>query len=291
MNEQEIINKKIEKREKTDIFLAYLLIVILLGSIIFVVYLKFFNKSIDTEPKEHLSNYITLETISLSLNNSSLSDELKINSSVYDSIINIIYQKENTEKSITMPLINNELEVTLPEEDEEEITKIYKEIAKIICKYYNANKEEACEGTINNLSNTDIDGIRFVSNENNNTVYINIMKGIDVSNYIVPSTTALQLEDISSENTSNILIENINISNTNTEVIIKYNVSYKDIAAKKDFKVVISIYDENNTLIEEKTKEYKEENINFLLEDQETFTLNETLKLETIKKYSINITE
>ena len=219
MNEQEMITKKIEKREKVDIFLAYLLIIILLGGIAFVVYLKFFNKSSTTDPKEHLSNYISLESIATGLSSSPLAEELKITSSASNNIITITYQKENNEKKLEIPLINNELEVTITEEDREDITNIYKEIAKTICKYYNTGKEDACDVVINNLSSTDTDGIRFVSNENSNVVYINIMKGVDVSGY-TNTTTSLNLENIRKENTSNILIDNITVSNANSEVII-----------------------------------------------------------------------
>lgn len=287
MNDQEIINSKIEKKEKTDIFLAYLLIIILLGCIAFMLYLKFFSNN-DTTQNEHLSNYISLATISTGLNSSSLASELGINSSVGDGVITVTYQKDGNGRNIEMPLINNELEVTVTDEDKEEITKIYKEIVKMICKYYNSDKGEACEGTANNLSTSSIDGVRFVSNENGNVVYINIMKGIDVSGYTNASVT---LEDVSKENTSNILVDNINVSNNNSEVIIKYNVSYKDDTAKNDFKLVISLYDENDTLLLEKTREYKKEDVTSILEDSESFALNETLKLEAVKKYSINITE
>lgn len=289
MNDQEIINSKIEKKEKTDIFLAYLLIIILLGCIAFMLYLKFFSNN-DTTQNEHLSNYISLATISTGLNSSSLASELGINSSVGDGVITVTYQKDGNGRNIEMPLINNELEVTVTDEDKEEITKIYKEIVKMICKYYNSDKGEACEGTANNLSTSSIDGVRFVSNENGNVVYINIMKGIDVSGY-TNTTTSLNLENISKENTSNILIDNITVSNNNSEVIIEYNVSYKDDTVKKDFKLGISLYDENDTLLLEKTKEYKKEDITSILEDAEVFPLNETLKLDAIKKYSINITE
>ena len=290
MNEQEMMTKKIEKREKVDIFLAYLLIIILLGGIAFVVYLKFFSNSSTTDPKEHLSNYISLESIATGLSSSPLAEELKITSSASNNIITITYQKEGSEKNIEIPLINNELEVTIVEEDKEDITKIYKEMAKTICKYYNTGKEDACDNVINNLSSTDTDGIRFVSNENSSVVYINIMKGIDVSGY-TNTTTSLSLENISEENTSNILVDNINVSNANSGVIIEYNVSYKDENTKNDFKLVISLYDENDTILEEKTKEYKKEDVTSILEDAEAFALNETLKLENIKKYSINITE
>lgn len=290
MNEQEMMTKKIEKREKVDIFLAYLLIIILLGGIAFVVYLKFFNKNNTTDPKEHLSNYISLESIATGLSSSPLAEELKITSSASNNIITITYQREGSEKNIEIPLINNELEVTITEDDKEDITKIYKEMAKTICKYYNTGKEDACDNVINNLSSTDTDGIRFVSNENSSVVYINVMKGIDVSGY-TNTTTSLNLENISKENTSNILVDNINVSNANSEIIIEYNVSYKDENSKNDFKLVVSLYDENDTLLIEKTKEYKKEDVTSILEDAEMFTLNETLKLEAIKKYSINVTE
>lgn len=291
MNEQDIINKKIEKREKKDIFLGYLLILILLACIAFVVYIKFFSNNKTTKQEEHISDYITLEAISTSLNSSLINSELKINSTVSNNIITITYQKEQEEKTITVPLINNELEITINEEDKEEITKIYKEITSTICKYYNKDKEEECTSQVENLSNESTDGIRFVTNENNNIVYINIMKSIDLSNNESITQTPLTLQDISKENKTNIQLDNITITSTNADVRVKYNVSYKDTNSKKDFKLTISLYDEKDKLLEEKTKEYTMQDIPSILEDEEVFILSETLKLETIKKYSINITE
>lgn len=58
------------------------------------------------------------------------------------------------------------------------------------------------------------------------------MKGVDVSSY-TNTTKSLNLENISKENTSNILIDNITVSNANSEVIIEYNVSYKNETEKK----------------------------------------------------------
>lgn len=291
MNEQDIINKKIEKREKTDIFLGYLLILILLACISYVVYIKFFSNSITANQEEHTSDYITLEAITTSLNSSILNNELKINSTVSNNIITIKYQKETEEKNLTVPLINNELEVTINEEDKEEITKIYKEITTAICKYYNKDKEEECTSQVENLSNESVEGIRFVTNENNTIAYINIMKSIDLSNNEGIVQTPLALQDISKENKTNIQLDNIAITSTSADVRVKYNVSYKDTNTKKDFKLTISLYDEKEKLLEEKIREYAMQDIPSILEDEEVFILSETLKLETIKKYSITITE
>ena len=135
MNEQEMIQRqKIEKREKTDIILAYILIVILLAGIGIVLYLKYGSSQDNTEvPNEHVSNYITLDKISNSLNSSNLSSKLIADGATFTSTVNennliVNYSKEDTKVDLTIPLIDNELEINIKEENKDLITQIYKEI-------------------------------------------------------------------------------------------------------------------------------------------------------------------
>ena len=61
MNEQDrIMEEKILKREKFDTFLAYMLIVILLGCIGFIVYIKFIRNEDNTTTEDTTSNNMTL---------------------------------------------------------------------------------------------------------------------------------------------------------------------------------------------------------------------------------------
>ena len=78
MNEQDrIMEEKILKREKTDTFLAYMLIVILLGCIAFMVYAKFIRKEDNiNNVDDTTSNNLTLTDISNSLNTSNYSANL-----------------------------------------------------------------------------------------------------------------------------------------------------------------------------------------------------------------------
>lgn len=97
----------------------------------------------------------------------------------------------------------------------------------------------------------------------------------------------LSLEDISLDNMTNIQIENVKITNLDNTVSVEYNINNID---TKSFNLTIALYDENDTLLEEETKEYQDiESIP--TSDILKFTLNDTLKLEMIKKYSITITE
>ena len=181
MNEQEMIQRqKIEKREKTDIILAYILIVILLAGIGIVLYLKYGSSQDNTKvPNEHVSNYITLDKISNSLNSSNLSSKLIADGATFTSTVNennliVNYSKEDTKVDLTIPLIDNELEINIKEENKDLITQIYKEIMNIICTYY-GNDANSCTAAIKEVNSTE-DGIRFVNDENNNIVYINIFK-------------------------------------------------------------------------------------------------------------------
>ena len=63
MNEEEMMRtKKIEKREKTDTILAYILIVILIACLGIILFLKFVKKE-DTKPEEHNPTYISVDEI------------------------------------------------------------------------------------------------------------------------------------------------------------------------------------------------------------------------------------
>ncbi len=297
MNEQEMIQKqKIEKREKTDIILAYILIVILLAGIGIVLYLKYGdNRDNAKVPNEHVSNYITLDKISNSLNSSNLSSQLIADGATFTSTVNennliVNYSKEDTKLDLTIPLIDNELEINIKEENKDLITQIYKEIMTIICTYY-GNDANSCTTAIKETNSTE-EGIRFVNDENNNIVYINIMKSIDVSKYSnTNSQNTLSLIDISNENTTNVLVSNVNITNSTDTININYQIEFKDQASANNFSLNIALYDESDTLLEEQTKEYIKEDITNPKTDTISFNLDDTVKLEKIKKYSINIIE
>ena len=72
MNEEEMMRmKKIEKREKTDTILAYILIVILIVCLGVILFLKFVKKE-GTKPEEHEPNYISINEIVTKFNSSTL---------------------------------------------------------------------------------------------------------------------------------------------------------------------------------------------------------------------------
>ena len=187
MNEQDLIlTQKIEKREKFDTILAYILLAILLGAILLVIYLKFLKKEEVVKPEEYTPNYISLNEISTKLNNSTLAnrylnDSATFNTSVQNNTLNVLYTKEDKNINLNIPMINDELEVSITEDNKEIITDIYKEITNIICMYY-GNTESSCRTTINNISSSSpVEGIRFVTDENNNKVYITTTRSIKVN--------------------------------------------------------------------------------------------------------------
>ena len=104
-NEEEIMMKnKIEKREKMDTILAYILIVILLGSILLIIYLKFIKKEeVDTDM--HITKYATINDVVKYLNDS----ELGVSASTSNNVIVVTSTKEGDSFDLNIPLINNEL--------------------------------------------------------------------------------------------------------------------------------------------------------------------------------------
>lgn len=295
MNEEELMRmKKVEKREKVDIALAYMLIVILLGAIAVILYLKFIKKE---EPKqdEQLPTYISLNEIVSSLNSSTLAnrytnDGATFTSTVSNDAIVVTYTKGEQNININIPLVNNELQINIVKENEEIITDTYKEIANIICKYY-GNSEDSCRTTINNIK-SDSQGIRFVSDANNSYVYIDINKSVDinnVSNSIYTEETKVSLDNTNySLKMSDTEISNITVTNSDTD--IKVSGSIKNLSTEGVLSINVKLYDTAGNVIGEEKKEYTADNA---LSSEDTFeisfTYSDTLKKDDVKEYSINV--
>ena len=290
MNEQDrIMEEKILKREKIDTFLAYMLIVILLGCIGFMVYAKFIRKEDNTNNEDTTSNNMTLTDISNSLNTSNYSANLvsdggTFNSSVSNNALVITYVKDDTTLNLNITLVNNELEVTIDSANSEVITSIYEEIGTIICTHYTGN-ETSCRNILTNINeNSSIDGIRYTNNGNNNTVYLDITKGYFVNNTnTYNKSTIVSLGDTSYNlNINNVNISNINIKNNTTNVVFSGDVT----TSEYPFDVVVRLYKDDETLIkEDKATVSDNTNNNFSV----TFNFDDTLKLEDLSKYSIDI--
>lgn len=296
MNEQDLILKqKIEKREKIDTILAYILLVILIGAIILVLYLKFIRKEEITEPEEYVPNYITLNEISTSLNNSILSNRYLNDSAIFNSEVSgnslmVTYSKENINLKLNIPQLGNELEVSLTEENKEIIEDIYKEITNGICIYY-GNLESSCRKVIDNLNgNNQIEGIRYINRDDNNYVYISLLKSIDINSEIVYSgVTKTSINNTNyTLNLEETKIYDINISKDGEKYIFD-GIIERLTEDNSNVSVIVKLYDESGELKGENKHVYDESNI---LKEKGTFTisiaLNET-DINSISTYSIEV--
>lgn len=295
MNEEELMRmKKIEKREKVDIALAYMLIVILLGAIVVILYLKFIRKE---EPRqdEQLPTYISLNEITAGLNSSTLAnrytnDGATFTSTVSNDAIVVTYTKGEQNININIPLVNNELQVNIAKENEQIITDTYKEIANIICKYY-GNSEDSCRTTINNIK-SDSQGIRFISDANNSYVYIDINKSVDVTNVFNSAYTEETKVTLDNTNYS-LKISDTEISNitvTNSDTDIKVSGSIKNLSTEGTLSIIVKLYDNDGNVVGEDKKAYTADKA---LNGEDTFEFsfayNDTLKKDNVKDYSINV--
>lgn len=297
MNEQEMMmNEKIRKREKLDTVLAYILLVIVIGAIVFVLYLKFIRKEeAIIKPEEYTNNYITLNEISDKLNSSALTNKYKNDnatfiSNVNGNSLNIDYKKDNEIINLNVKTIGTELEFNITEDNKVIAEEIYKEIANIICVYYK-NTEDSCRSTLSKINeNNSVDGIRYVSSDNNKFVYINTTKSIDVENIDVYTTvTNVELSKTNYElKLDTEVINNIKVEETDT--ILTFTGDITTTGENNNISVLITLYDENNTNLAEEKYEYSDTNqIGNNSEFRVQFNLNDTLNLENIKYYSINI--
>lgn len=296
MNEQEMImNEKIRKREKLDTILAYILLVLLLGAILFILYLKFIKREDTTTPVEKPNNNITLNDISNSLNNSTLAnrylnDNVTFSSKVNGTSLVIDYKKDDKVVNLNVNTMGTELEFTMNEDNRLVTEDIYKEVANIICVYYK-NTEDACRSTLSKVDeNNPINGIRYVTSDNNILVYVNTAKSIDIEN--IDTYTEVTKTELSKTNYELKLdtetINNIKITNADTLITFTGNVTTT--SESKNMSIVVTLYGDNDTKLTEEKYEFNdtnklEENKEFKVE----FTLNDTLTLDSIKAYSISI--
>ena len=296
MNEQEMImNEKIRKREKLDTILAYILLVFLIGAILFILYLKFIKREDTTTPVEKPNNNITLNDISNSLNNSTLAnrylnDNVTFSSKVNGTSLVIDYKKDDKIVNLNVNTIGTELEFTMNEDNRLVTEDIYKEVANIICVYYK-NTEDACRSTLSKVDeNNPINGIRYVTSDNNILVYVNTAKSIDIEN--IDTYTEVTKTELSKTNYELKLdtetINNIKITNADTLITFTGNVTTT--SESKNMSIVVTLYGDNDTKLTEEKYEFNdtnklEENKEFKVE----FTLNDTLNLDSIKAYSISI--
>lgn len=296
MNEQEMImNEKIRKREKLDTILAYILLVFLIGAILFILYLKFIKREDSTTPVEKPNNNITLNDISNSLNNSTLAnrylnDNVTFSSKVNGTSLVIDYKKDDKIVNLNVNTMGTELEFTMNEDNRLVTEDIYKEVANIICVYYK-NTEDACRSTLSKVDeNNPINGIRYVTSDNNILVYVNTAKSIDIEN--IDTYTEVTKTELSKTNYELKLdtetINNIKITNADTLITFTGNVTTT--SESKNMSIVVTLYGDNDTKLTEEKYEFNdtnklEENKEFKVE----FTLNDTLNLDSIKAYSISI--
>lgn len=293
VNEQEILlRKKIEKREKTDIILAYILIIVLVGCIGIILYLKFIKKEDTTTPSEYLPNYISLSEISTSLNTSTLAnryvnDGATLTSMVSGNSIVINYTKDDNIVNLNVPTIGSELEFTISDDNSDIVTDIYKEVTNIVCVYY-GNTETSCRKTINNLSDSSsINGIRF---GDNNTVYVTITKSIEVSNEVVYNTvTKTNINDSNYIlNLSDIRINGINVLKNDEGLTFSGNIE-KLTDEEFTFSVNVKLYDNSGNILSENSLEYVGEDS---LKEKNNFVIGFILDLdvvENVSEYSIEI--
>ena len=283
MNEQEMImNEKIRKREKLDTILAYILLVFLIGAILFILYLKFIKREDTTTPVEKPNNNITLNDISNSLNNSTLAnrylnDNVTFSSKVNGTSLVIDYKKDDKIVNLNVNTMGTELEFTMNEDNRLVTEDIYKEVANIICVYYK-NTEDACRSTLSKVDeNNPINGIRYVTSDNNILVYVNTAKSIDIEN--IDTYTEVTKTELSKTNYELKLdtetINNIKITNADTLITFTGNVTTT--SESKNMSIVVTLYGDNDTKLTEEKYEFNdtnklEENKEFKVE----FTLNDT---------------
>lgn len=274
-NEEEIMMKnKIEKREKIDIILAYILIVILLSSILLIIYLKFIKKE-EVDTNIHTIKYATINDVIKYLNDS----ELGISASESNNAVVVTSTEEGNTFNLNIPLVNNELEIKYNISDEIVVTSIYKEIISGLCVYY-GNSKDLCVIASNDITkDSNVKGIRFVEDGDNTSVYININSSIDVSDY------KETIVDITFNNyeieMNNVKVSNVIVDLSDTGIMFTGNINNLN---TDKYTIVIKLFNANGDSIGQSNNDFSTED-----KFDVKFDYNDSIKKEDIKKYSISI--
>ena len=292
MNDQELMmREKILKREKTDTIIAYFLVVILLACILFMVYIKFIRTEENPDVTDNvISSVITLDNISTSLTNSSLANRYKndgatFSTSISDNLLNVSYVKDDVNINLNIPLVGNELQINFDGTNDDIITDIYKEIASIVCVYY-GNSDQVCRNTIDSINySSATTGIRFSTSGDTKSVYIDITKSVDTNSTVSYNTqTIVDIQNTDYTLTINqVKVSNIEVNTSDSD--IKFSGKLENISGDSNIKVVVRLFADDTNSIGEETKELASTDTNF----EVVFTLDDNLKLDNIKKYSIVI--
>ena len=214
MSEQELIDKKIEEREKTDIMISYVMIVILVVCIAFVAYLKLTSKEESNIINDNTTDDNVVDNVPANLTLSELAsiagDRLntKYNGIIIsqsDDGLSITYGDINYE----LPLLNNELEFTIDSDNKELSEDIYRELIASVCAHY-TNDRDNCNNASKALnSSNSVTGARFVGE---NKVYI------DTVNYVNP-TDIISGNDYTDNASSDSEIQNGDVAASAGDVI------------------------------------------------------------------------
>lgn len=276
MNEEEFQKQKIEKREKIDTILAYVILGILVFSIVIITYLKFVKKS--DAGDEYTVTYATISDVASGLNNSNLG----VTAAVTDRAINIT--KDNFD--ITVSLINNnELEFKYSKDNKDMVTSIYKEVLKNLCVFY-GNSDSECTSTVNAINEeSNISGIRFLKDGDNTSVYINILSSISLPDgnkkvYNEETITDVSFNDYELK-MSDVEVTNITVNKNDNNTVFIGNI--KNLGSSK-YSIKIKLYDKDGKIIRETSQEYNTEN-----RFEITFDYNDSLNKDSIVRYSISI--
>lgn len=297
-NEQDLVTLKIEQREKIDTIIAYVLIVVIAVCMALITYLKFFKKE-DENPNlgEHEANYITTSEIASSLVNSSFSTDLasrngSLNAKESDNGLVVTYIDGEDSLNLSIPVLGNELEFTM-QDDNEIYRVVYEEIATIICKYY-GDTETNCRKVVAKASETtSVNGIRFVSDGDTRKVYVSMTMG--ANDDVLPVYEEETLVDTSATNytlrLSDAKISNVTTTLQDNSFTIKGTITR---TKEEDTPLSVrgSIYGASDALLSYKEVVFNDENT--LTDEGEftiTFNADDTLKMNDILKYSLNITK
>ncbi len=292
--------------KKSDVILAYILLVILIACLVGVVMVKLLYKPTSEEVLEEPKS-LTLQQIATSFNDSNLIPMLTLEDSTIKASVDgenllIDFAYQDNQSQYTVEYVNNVLrmELKLDEEDLEQSLSnvlasaiIYQILSVNLCTYQ-GNTNSVCYETIDAILNHNYkqEGLNY-NNIDSDTLFMSIDTNIKIvpyqSNKNYDEVTIL---DIDSKDYS-LTLDNFKlslpiISYDDEDKTLNFNYHLVDLKNNnRKFTLTLNLYDESDKLLKTFTSE---SDMNTIGVFSASFELKD-ISYDLVKKYSIDITE
>lgn len=274
---------------------AYLILILLLGALGYVTYIKFTYKAPTIDPIENKNPSIALSTIADNYNTNNLYTDIKTEANINGTNLDIKLETKDVNTNYTFTYTNGILknETPLTEPSSAYLDKIFVYLVNALSKSSNDTTILPLESALMIINNDyQSQMFKYMKDTTNVTTIIDTTKQIDI--YKTDKIyTDIAILDINNKNYSvnifntNMIITNAKFKEDNKSFVVDMYINKKDINTKSV--LVLTLYDIDKKELKQNTYSIEEMKDNLL---KTSIELNlDTINKDTVKYYSVHLKE